>query len=63
MAHNWRTMREENDALRQRSEAAERAAAAARQAEADRLAEWQGRVKGAIGAIAEIFGIAIPKIA
>ena len=63
MAHNWRAMREENDALRQRSEAAERAVAAARQAEADRLAERQGRVKAAIGAIAEIFGIAIPKIA
>ena len=62
MARNWRTMREENDALRQRSEAAERAVAAARQAEADRLAERQGRVKGAIGAIAEIFGITIPKI-
>ena len=63
MAHNWRAMREENDALRQRSDAAERAVAAARQAEADRLAERQERVKGVIGAIAEIFGITIRKIA
>ena len=63
MAHNWRAMCEENDALRQRSEAAERAVAAARQAEADRLAERQERIKGVIGAVAEIFGIAIPKIA
>ena len=59
MARNWRLMREEHDALRQRSEAAERAVAATRQAAADRAQ----RVKGAIGAIAEIFGITIPKIA
>lgn len=63
MAHNWRSMREENEALRRRSEALERGVAAARQAEADRLAERQERVKAAIGAVAEIFGIAIPKIA
>ena len=49
--------------LRQRSEAAERAVEATRQAEADRLAERRERVKSAIGAIAEIFGMAIPKIA
>ena len=60
MAHNWRSMREENDDLRRRSEAAERAVAAARQAEADRLAERQERVKAAIGAIATVFRIPIP---
>ena len=51
-------MREENDALRQRSEAAERAVEATRQAAAERAES----VKSAIGFVAAMFGLPCAKL-
>ena len=58
MALNWASMREENDALRQRSEAAERAVEATRQAQAERAES----VKSAIGFVAALFGLPCAKL-
>lgn len=58
MARNWRMMREENDLLRQRSEAAERAVETARQAQAERAES----AKSAIGFVANLFGLPCSKL-
>ena len=58
MAQNWRMMREENDALRQRSEAAGRAVEAAREAQAEQAES----IKNAIGFVAALFGLPCSKL-
>ena len=58
MARNWAAMRTENDALRQRSEAAEREVEPTRQAQAERAES----VKNAIGFVAALFGLPCSKL-
>ncbi len=61
LVRDRRALQAEADYWRRHAVAAERVLAEARQAEADRVAERQGRVRGTISALAALFGIPIPE--